>query len=190
MKYLASLSFLFLFLLFFSCNDNYVPKPVGLFRIDIPAHDFLTYDIPSLPYSFLYADYAQIQRRFDKDSNWVTIVYPQFKASLFLTYHSIDTALSFYIEDCHQMAFKHTAKASNIETERIANANLSAAGLVYLIQGDHAASPLNFYITDSTHHFLRGALYFNLEPRNDSLRPVILSIENDLRKLINSLNFR
>lgn len=173
-----------------SCSNDYVPKPVGLFRIDIPEHNFQTYDISTIPYSFVYADYAQIQRQFDKDSNWITINYPAYKASLFLTYHKMDTALGFYIEDCHSMAYKHTAKASNIETQRVLFPENDVYGLIYFIQGDQAASPINFYLTDSTTHFLRGALYFDLEPRNDSLRPVISSIENDIQQMVKSFKFR
>lgn len=189
-KLIIAFSFLILIVFSYSCTDDYIPKPVGLFRIDIPEHEYIKFDNSNMPYSFEYADYTKINRRFDKDSNWVNIDYNRFKASFFLTYYKMDTTLSSYIEDCHNMAYKHTAKATNIETQRIINDSNKVYGLVYYIEGNQAASPLNFYLTDSTNHFLRGALYFNMEPRNDSLRPVIISIEQDLIRMIESFKFR
>jgi gliding motility-associated lipoprotein GldD len=175
---------------FMACTDDYIPKPVGLFRIDIPEHGYVKLDNPSIPYQFEYADYARIVRRFDKDSNWVNIDYLPYKGSLFLTYHHMDTTLAAYIEDCHSMAYKHTPKATNIETKRIIIDSNNVYGLVYYISGSEAASPLNFYLTDSSQHFIRGALYFNIMPNNDSLRTVIQSIEKDVDHLIGSFRFR
>ena len=102
----------------------------------------------------------------------------------------MDTTLASYIEDCHTMAYKHTPKATNIEARPFILDSNNTSGLVYYISGSEAASPLNFYITDSTQHFLRGALYFNLKPNNDSLRPVINSIEEDVVRLIESFRFK
>jgi len=44
-------------------------------------------------------------------------------------------------------------------------------------------------VTDSTTHFLRGALYFNTALKNDSLAPVIEYIKIDLAQLINTVTF-
>lgn len=190
MKKLIQSAFLLIAILFNSCDDSYIPKPIGLFRIDIPNYQYLKYDNKNVPYIFEYAEIAQINRRFDKDSSWINISYPEYKATLFLTYHTIDTTLASYIEDCHSMAYKHTSKATNIETEPVIIDSNHVYGLVYFIEGDQAASPLNFYLTDSVNNFLRGALYFNIEPKNDSLRPVIESIEKDVKIMISGFRFR
>jgi len=179
-----------LLVVFGSCNNDYIPKPVGLFRIDIPEHSYKNLDLPNLPYSFDYADYAQATKPSDKNPDWVNIYYPKFKASIYISYSKIDTTLSAYIDDCHNMAYKHTVMATNIETEPIILPKQKVYGLIYYIEGDKAASPLNFYLTDSTNHFLRGALYFNLSPRNDSLRPVIQGIEKDIDRLIRSFSWK
>jgi gliding motility-associated lipoprotein GldD len=47
-----------------------------------------------------------------------------------------------------------------------------------------------FFVTDSTDHFLRGALYFNTAMKNDSLAPVIEYIKVDMIHLINTLEFK
>jgi gliding motility-associated lipoprotein GldD len=62
-------------------------------------------------------------------------------------------------------------------------------GVLYEIKGAEAASTLQFYVTDSLSHFLRGALYFNVSPNNDSLAPVIDFIEEDIRHMIGTLNW-
>ena len=74
---------LVLVLLLHACQDDYIPKPVGLFRIDIPEHNYVEIEKTTLPYTFKCADYAQVIRRFDKDSNWVNIFYPPYKATVF-----------------------------------------------------------------------------------------------------------
>ena len=50
-------------------------------------------------------------------------------------------------------------------------------------------SPFQFHITDSVTHFLRGALYFNMSTKNDSLGPAIAFIKSDLVHLLNTLEW-
>ncbi len=63
------------------------------------------------------------------------------------------------------------------------------SGKIYHIRGREAASPLQFFATDSLSHFLRGALYFDARPNNDSLAPVIRFIEKDIRNLLGTLEW-
>jgi gliding motility-associated lipoprotein GldD len=62
-------------------------------------------------------------------------------------------------------------------------------GILYEITGN-AASPIQFIVTDSTRHFLRGSLYFNNTPNADSIAPVTAYIESDIRHLIESVNWK
>ncbi|MBN2746619.1 MAG: hypothetical protein JXR34_07810 [Bacteroidales bacterium] len=175
---------------FIGCQDDFIPKPVGLFRIDIPKYEYVPVQHPNLPYTFDAPDYVTIKRQMHKDSNWINIEYDRYKATLFLTFHYMDTTLASYIEDCHDLAYKHTPKATNILPEPIIRNENNVYGLLYFIEGNEAASPLNFYLTDSVNYFFRGALYFNIEPRNDSLQPVIQTIEKDVMQLVNSFKFK
>jgi hypothetical protein len=61
--------------------------------------------------------------------------------------------------------------------------------MIYFIEGSGAASPCQFFLTDSSTHFVRGALYFDFQPNNDSLAPVIKLIENDIRELVGTLKW-
>jgi gliding motility-associated lipoprotein GldD len=49
---------------------------------------------------------------------------------------------------------------------------------------------IQFYVTDSTKHFIRGALYFETASKNDSLLPVIKYIGNDIVKMLKTLKFK
>ena len=65
----------------------------------------------------------------------------------------------------------------------------SVYGVLYEIKGN-AASSVQFYATDSTKHFLRGALYFNTVPNKDSLAPAIQFVEEDIIHLIETLSWK
>ena len=51
-------------------------------------------------------------------------------------------------------------------------------------------SQLQFFITDSTKNFLRGALYFRTSIKNDSLAPAIEYLKIDIIHLLNTLEWK
>jgi gliding motility-associated lipoprotein GldD len=62
-------------------------------------------------------------------------------------------------------------------------------GLIYDIEGNTASS-LQFYVTDSTKHFIRGALYFNVRPNIDSVKIVLEFLKKDVLHLIQTLQWK
>ena len=97
------------------------------------------------------------------------IVYPAFRGTLYLSYKPIENNLNQYLEDARSMVMKHIPKANSIDEHVLNNPKDKIYGVFYDIRGNNAASPFQFYITDSTSDFLRGALYFYTAPNNDSL---------------------
>lgn len=182
------LVFLFL-LVMVSCNEKYTPKPYGYYRIDFPAKTW-TRTPDSLPYSFEVSANAVVEPDRDKDAEpgWINIHYPQYNAKLHLSYKRIttDTSLMSYTGDCHHLAYTHTIKAESINEKYFQKDNLF--GLIYLIEGNTASST-QFFVTDSTRHFLRGALYFNQHPDKDSLAPVINYLRQDVVNLMETISF-
>ncbi len=176
---------------FIACNSDYMPKPRGYFRIDLPEKSYQAFDT-SFPFMFEYPTYAIITP--DKQSPdqpyWINVDFPQFSGSLHLSYKDVNENLSAYMEDTHAMAYKHISKASSIDNRLIINEQDSVYGLIFEISGLSAASPYQFFVTDSIQHFLRGALYFNVAPNNDSLAPVISFIKEDIEHLITSLKWK
>ena len=174
-----------------SCSDVPQPKPRGYFRIALPEKQYVSLDSMSY-YSFEYPVYSTITPDFHsiEEKEWINIEFPSFKGTIHLSYKKVENNLSDYIEDSYQMITKHITKATGIRDSVVIDADRYVYGLMYFLEGEGVASPLQFYLTDSVSHFLRGSLYFNVYPNNDSLRPVIDFITNDARHLVNTLNWK
>ena len=191
-KLTNSLAALLFFLTAVSCGDNHPqPKPRGYFRIDLPERQYVTLDTMSR-YSFEYPAYAIITPDFysPEEKDWANVEFPAFKGTIHISYKNVDNNLADYVEDAYRMITKHITKATGIRDSVVVNADKNVYGLVYFLDGEGVASPLQFYLTDSTKHFMRGSLYFNIYPNNDSLQPVIDFITDDVRHLINTLEWK
>jgi gliding motility-associated lipoprotein GldD len=185
--------FLFLTGVIYSCDSHYTPRPRGYFRIDLPEKSYERFDTAQYPYSFEYPVYATVEPYPDagpQDKYWINIQFPRFKATLHLSYKQVNNNLITYLEDAHTLAVKHIPKADAIYDSLIIDRRRHVFGLVYDIEGTEVASPFQFILTDSTSNFVRGALYFNVVPNNDSLEPVINFLEKDLDHMINTFRWK
>ena len=175
-----------------SCNNEpYTPKPRGYFRIDLPEKHYVLLDT-TFPYSFEYPTYASVSPDLHSPNEkyWINIDFTPFKATLYLSYKKVDGNLISYLEDAHTLVTKHIPKADAIYDSLIVDRQRNVFGLTYEIEGSGAASPYQFFLTDSTTHFLRGALYFNIVPNNDSLQPIIDFIQKDIEHLVGTLQWK
>ena len=191
-KTTISLTLLLVIMMTVSCGDkNPQPKPRGYFRIDLPEKLYVSLDTMR-HYSFEYPSYATITPDYysPHEKDWVNVEFPAFKGTVHISYKSVDGNLSQYLEDAHKLIVKHIEKASGIRDSVMINPERDVYGLMYFLEGEGVASPLQFYVTDSTRHFLRGSLYFNIYPNNDSLQPVIDFITDDVRHLITTLEWK
>jgi gliding motility-associated lipoprotein GldD len=178
-------------ILLVSCRENYTPKPKGYPRIDIPERVYREFDT-NFPYSFNYPVYAEIvpHDQSGKEPYWINIVYPQFQGQIHLSYKKINGNLISYLEDSRTFVMKHIPKADEIRDSLIIDRERNVFGMIYFIEGTGAASPCQFFLTDSSTNFVRGALYFDFQPNNDSLAPVIRLIESDIRELVGTLKWK
>jgi len=183
-RYLAIAVLIF----FISCEGNYYPKPRGYFRIDLPEKKYQKFDT-TYPYTFEYPVYAKITTHF-KEPYWINVVFPQFKGTLHVSYKPVENNLNKYLEDSRTMVMKHIPKANSIENKQYVDVKDKVYGLTYDISGTGAASPFQFYLTDSTKNFVRGALYFKVVPNNDSLAPVIDFLEQDIQHMIETFRWK
>lgn len=187
-----SIGLLLLLVMAVSCGDNTPqPKPRGYFRIDLPEKQYVSLDTVRR-YRFEYPTYATITPDYYSldEKDWVNVEFPRFKGTIHISYKNVDGNLYDYVEDSYRMITKHMAKATGIRDSVVINKEKNVYGLVYYLDGEGVASPLQFYLTDSTLHFLRGSLYFNLYPNNDSMQPVIKFITDDVKHLINTLEWK
>jgi gliding motility-associated lipoprotein GldD len=178
--------FLLLGLLFFgnSCRKEYTPRPRGYYRISFTVKSYKSIQMP-LPYSFQIPVYSipGSDSLNLKQLDWVTIEVPANHAQIHLSYKKINKNLGEYIEESRTLAYKHSEKASSIEEQVFINPSKKVFGTIYNIKGN-AASPMQFYLTDSVEHFLRGSLYIKEIPNIDSLQPVIEFLNQDVIRLI------
>lgn len=179
---------LLIFVGLISCNNQSTPLPRGYFRIDLPKQQYIWTD-STYPYFFKYPVYSVIEKQRNNPDQryWLNLSYPQYNATIYLSYKQVDGNLIDYLEDSYTLVSKHIPKAEDIIDSIIVDRKRDVYGLTYKIIGSGAASPYQFFVTDSASHFLRGALYFNIVPNNDSLEPVIDFIESDIDTMINSL---
>ena len=188
-----SYSFLtaFFLILCISCENDYSPKPRGYFRIDLPEKEYRLFDT-AFPYSFEYPVYAKIvpDARNGVEPYWINIDFPRFNGRVYLSYKVINDNLIEYLEDSRTFVMKLIPKASSIQDSLILRRADKVFGLIYEIDGINAASPIQFFVTDSASHFLRGALYFNHAPNNDSMAPVIDFIRKDIHHLVETLQWK
>lgn len=110
------------------------------------------------------------------------------EATIHLTYKSVEDNLREYIEESRNLTFEHQVKANRIETEVVSIPQKNLFGLIYDLGGS-VASPVQFYLTDSTDHFLRGSLYFNARPNPDSIKPVLEYVRSDIDRMISSVEW-
>lgn len=193
----ASLKVLLLTFFFtIGCNEVYLPKPRSYYRIDMPQKEYATYESPYCPLKIEYPAYANVERDTtffnDKPDHpcWLNIKMPYFNSTIHLSYKEIGSgksSLDKLISDSYNIAFKHTVKADYIDENIVTQKN--AYGVLYDI-GGNTASSVQFFVTDSTQHFLRGSLYFKSEPNVDSLMPVINFIREDILHLMQTIEWK
>ena len=180
-----------------SCRDLAVPKPKGYFRIDLPSREYILFDenttqSAGLPLTFEYPAYGKLS--FDPDSlsesGWFNIDFPFCKAKIYLTYIGINDDLEELMEQTYKMNVKnHIIKADAINEQMINNPEQSIYGILYDLKGN-TATAVQFFVTDSINHYLRGSLYFKSEPNSDSLAPVIEFFREDIIHLIETLKWK
>jgi len=178
-------------LILVSCNQSYTPKPKGYFRIDLPEKQYVPFD-STFPYRFERPVYTTISPDpySPGEPYWINLNFPAFKATLHISYKPVNNNLSTYLEDSYTMVTKHIPKADAINTFQVIDTARKVYGLIYRLEGSGAASPYQFFLTDSTANFMRGSLYFNTVPNNDSLEPVIDFIAKDIDHLINTFHWK
>jgi hypothetical protein len=207
--------FLIIFVgLLFSCNSNYTSKKEGYFKIDFPKKQYTTFNEPGYPYTFEYPVYAKIAKDSTyflegaKNPYWINIEFPTFNGTIFISYKKIgglsdykvkDAAGKYHdstgvnsfekmVNDAYNLTYKNDVKAYSIQDSLMHTSN-GISGVFFKVSGD-VATAKQFFLSDTTHHFLRGALYFDATPNEDSLRPVNDFLQQDMKHLINTLRWK
>ena len=169
----------------FSCENNVLPKPKAMLRLDYPN---ATYENFSTGCSYKF-DKNVDAKIVTKDNCSYDIDYLKMKASIFITYKPIHNNFTELVQDAQKLTYEHVVKADNIVEQKYENIDDKVYGMFYKVIGN-AASQAQFYVTDSTNHFLTGSLYFYAKPNYDSIIPAASYLENDIMKIMESLKWK
>ena len=206
--------FLILVIIASACNSNYTSKKTGYFNINLPPKEYVLFNEPGFPYSFEYPVYAKIVKDstyFDTNPEndfWRNIDFTSFNAKIFLSYKIIggkalykikkadgsykdSTAINEYdkmINDAFNLTNKNDDVATSKKDSLFKTAN-NVGGLLFKL-GGNAATQRQFFMTDTTKNFIRGALYFYSSPNADSVKPVVDFIQQDIDHLISTFKWK
>ncbi|MEP6615161.1 MAG: hypothetical protein ABJA57_01215 [Ginsengibacter sp.] len=196
-----------------ACNTGYTSKKRGYFKIEFPQRQYVKFDTAGFPYTFEYPVYARIIKDstyFENTADnpfWLNVDFPGFRGKIFMSYktiggksiYKIKTAVGYkdsaainnldrMINDSYKLTYKNDIKAYSIEDSVMHTPN-HITGIFFRLTGS-VATARQFFLTDSTRHFLRGALYFDATPNEDSLKIVNDFLQEDMFHLINTLQWK
>ncbi len=187
--------FVVLLIVCIACNSNFVPKPRGYFKIELPEKKYQVFNQPGYPYTFEYPLYAKVIKdsTFFGDATenpwWINVDFPQFKSRIYVSYKQIGVnSFDKLLNDAFALTNKHTSKASSIDDSLINTPN-NIHGMFFKVSGN-VATANQFFVTDTTKHFLRGALYFDATPNEDSLGVVDEFLLKDMKHMINTFKWK
>jgi gliding motility-associated lipoprotein GldD len=181
---------LLMFILTACGGNDYTPKPVGYFRIDLPEHKYIE-KAPDCPFVFETSALSRLEFYTPipgQPSCWFDISYPDYKAKIHITYKPVDQNLRLFLEESRNLAYEHQIKASRITQSLVTRSDDKVYGLIFDL-GGNVASPVQFYLTDSVQHFVRGSLYFESKPNPDSIAPVLDFVRSDIAHLVSTFEW-
>lgn len=176
--------------LFFGCGQHHVPKPYGYFRIAVPDTAYTPFAPEGYPYAFNLSRHAHVQNHNRTGEHyWIDIDYPTLNATIHCSYKPVRGNLRALSRDAQEFLYKHATIATSIPEQGFENPDAHVWGMYYELNGN-TATPIQFYLTDSTRHFFRGAIYCNTVPNQDSLAPVYDYMRLDVRRLMESFTWQ
>lgn len=196
MRNSAFLLFLSVCLLFTACGETLsIPKPRSFPRVIFPERSYTDFDIDYCSFSFQHPDYVEFRQKelfFDETPAhpcWFDLEIPDLNGAIHFTYYPLNSFEEWEErrDEGFSMVGIHNKRASYIDEIRL-DRGPEVGGMVFDIAGE-AASPFQFFVTDSTSHFVRGALYFNTQARPDSLAPVVEFVKEDIYRMLETFSW-
>lgn len=171
-------------LLFVACAEHAIPKPKAKIRLEYPKGELAALQTDNFKFQYNSLATAELN-----SENAFSLAYPEMNGAIFLSYKKINNNLGKLILDAKRLSYEHAAKADNIVEQPYVNSKDKVYGALFEVQGD-AASQSQFFVTDSTTHFLTGSVYFYSKPNYDSILPAAAYLQNDIRRIIETLQWK
>ena len=168
-----------------SCKNDVLPKPASQLRLDYPVAKYASFS-NHCPFEFEINEDAIIKE--DKNCGF-SIHYPKMKATIYLTYKTVDNNLNDLLRDAQKLTYEHVIKADDILEQPYVNNDKKVYGMFYRVDGNAATNSL-FYATDSIKHFVTGSVYFYAKPKFDSIMPAASYVKNDMQRLLETIKWK
>jgi gliding motility-associated lipoprotein GldD len=168
-----------------SCKKEALPKPASHLRLDYTEANYTQFESPC-HYTFEMNSDAIIKG--EKECGF-TIHYPKMKATIYLSYKTVNGNINKLLRDAQKLTYEHVIKADDIVEQPYLNPQQKVYGMFYQVDGN-AATNSQFYATDSTKHFVTGSIYFYAKPNFDSIMPAASYIKNDMQRLLETLKWK
>ena len=179
------LYFIIIIILISSCKERFSPKPKGYLRIDLEVKNDTLFNPKACPFYFNASDYFKLNL---KNHCWLDLEYKKHNATVHITYKEVGGNLFQLLAESRNLVYKHTIKADAINEKTYLNSEHQTYGTLYDIKGETASS-VQFHLTDSVNNFIRGALYFHANPNQDSLKPIINYLRDDIIQIMETLRW-
>ncbi|WP_157976052.1 hypothetical protein [Lewinella sp. IMCC34191] len=175
-----------------------VPKPRSYPRVVYPERSYVPLAADYCEFTFerpASSEVVQETNFFDEapaDPCWFDLkLSPALNGTIHFSYYPVDSYDQWeeLRDEAFQLVGVHNQRASNIEESVIHRDAADVHGVAFDIAGP-AASPFQFFLTDTTDHFLRGALYFDTRVDPDSLAPVVEYVKEDIFRIVESLEWK
>lgn len=168
-----------------SCKKDVLPKPASQLRLDYPVAKYASFS-NHCPFTFDMNEEAIIKE--DKNCGF-SIQYPKMKATIYLTYKTVDNNINALLRDAQKLTYEHVIKADDILEQPFINSKDKVYGMFYQVDGN-AATNSQFYATDSIKHFVTGSVYFYAKPNFDSIMPAASYVKNDMQRLLETIRWK
>ncbi len=185
LKKIIIFSVILLSFLNYSCKNDVVPKPGSYLRLDYPEAEYVKFG-NECPFDFEINSKAIVK---EEKNCGIAISYPKMKATIYLTYKPVNNDINKLLRDAQKLTYEHVIKADDILEQPYLNPERKVYGMFYQVDGN-AATNSQFYVTDSTKHFITGSVYFYAKPNFDSIMPAASYIKNDMQKLMETLKWK
>ncbi len=172
-------------ILVFGCKDEILPKRDAQLRLDYPMARYFEFNT-DCPFTFDVNSDAIVKKKNNCD---LTIEYPKMKATIYVTYYPVQGNIDDFLRDVQTLTYKHVIKADNIVEQPFMNPKDKVYGMFYSVDGN-AATNGQFYVTDSTRHFIDCSVYFYAKPNYDSIYPAASYVKDDMKMIMETLKWK
>lgn len=182
-----------------SCNQqpNITPKPRAYPRVDYPQKTYQAFDKTYCNFTFDMPEYATLAQKktyFDEKVEskcWFDLEYGKLNGNLHCSYYTIKDRAHFdkLVNDAFKLVSKHQKKLNYQEELLIERKDKKVYGIAFELNGP-VASPMQFFLTDSIRHFMRGSLYFDNQVSPDSMAPIHQFVMEDVHKMIATFEWK